>query len=183
MKRAFIAAAIVLVTRAASAQSLAVANDGSFVVAHDGVIERYASNRRDRLWRTVGVGYAGALVVGNRSAAVLDPLANQAVIVDLTRGTPTQFRTGETPIAGVFIGSDLYILERDARATERIGSDGVRASVAIAADSAFLRPVGDELLVYGRTEGAIQVITTRPFAVARTIAVAPFASDFETDGR
>lgn len=181
MKRIFVAVTIALLSRAAIAQSVAAAPDGSFVVAHDGVIERYAPNLRQRLWRATGVSNPGALVVGDRSAVILDPLANRAVVVDLATGLKRDVRTGETPIAAAFLGGELYILDRDARILERVGGEGARATVSLAANPAFLRVVGDTLLVYGRTSGSIQQITARPFAVAKTIAVAPFASDFEAD--
>lgn len=179
----FTALVIGFAASVASAQSVAVTAHGSIVVAHDGVVELFASDGRDRLWRSDGVAYAGAVVTGESSIAVLDPIANRARIVDIRTGTSTSMRTGETPIDGAFIGRDLYLLERDARALERIAPDGTRASISLATDPAFLRVRDARLYVYSRVAGAIQEITTTPFAILRTAAAEPFASDFETDGR
>jgi len=166
-----------------AAQSVAVTPQGSFVVAHDGIVELFASNGYERLWRSDGVEYPGAVVAGESSIAVLDPIANRAVVADIRTGASTSMRTGETPIDGAFVGGDLYLVERDARALERIAPDGTRASISLAADPAFLRIRDARLFVYSRVAGVIQEIATAPFRVARTVAAEPFASDFETDGR
>jgi hypothetical protein len=161
---------------AAQAQIVAPTSRG-IVVAHAGVVELSGG------WKAAGVQTPGALVTSKERIAVLDPLANEARIVELATGRGTTVRTGETPIAGVFIGSALYILERDARALERIGADGARASINIAADPAFLRERDGMLYVYARAEGVVQEVGTSPFAVRRTAKTAPFGSDFEVDGR
>jgi hypothetical protein len=145
------------------------------LVAHDGVIELGA-------WKTDGVANATGIVVGAQKAAVLDAIANQVRIVDLTARKTETHATNETPIAGVFISNTLYLLGRDARALERIGADGARASVVLGADPAFLRERGGLLYVYSRTAGLVQELTTAPLAVRRTLRIAPFASDFEISG-
>ncbi|HKO56395.1 MAG TPA: hypothetical protein VJ276_10990 [Thermoanaerobaculia bacterium] len=145
------------------------------LVAHDGVIELGA-------WKTDGVKNPTGVVVGNDRAAVLDAIANRVCIIDFKRNKAETTTANETPIAGVFISSTLYLLGRDARALERIGADGARASVVLAADPAFLRERNGILYVYSRTAGIVQEITTAPFAVRRTLRIAPFASDFELSG-
>ncbi|HJT17606.1 MAG TPA: hypothetical protein VJ853_09470, partial [Thermoanaerobaculia bacterium] len=70
---------------------------------------------------------------------------------------------------------------RDARALERVGVDGARASIPLAADPAFLRVANRRMYVYSRASGVLQEIATHPFAIARTLDVAPFASDLEID--
>jgi hypothetical protein len=103
-------------------------------------------------------------------------------VVELGSGRGTTIKCGETPVDGVFVGSALYILERDARALDRIGADGAGASIKLGADPSFLRAANGRLYVYSRTAGILQEITTAPFAVARSISVAPFASDLQLDG-
>ena len=117
---------------------------------------------------------ATAIVVGSDRIAVLDAMNNEAVIADLTTGKATRVRTAETPIAGAFLGRDLYILARDARQVERV--NGPRFPVD--RDPAFLRESGGKLYVYSRATGSIEEIGTK-----RRVKVAPFASDFEISGR
>lgn len=166
----------------AFAQSIAATPRG-IVVAHDGVIELFDRAGRNAVWRTNGLPTPGAIVTSKERVAVLDPLTNEARVIELESGRATTVRTGETPIGGVFIGSALYILERDARALERIGADGTRASVSTGADPAFVRESGDRLYVYARGEGLVQEVTTAPFALSRTAHTAPFGSDFEADAK
>ncbi len=147
------------------------------VVAHDNIIELPGK------WSTVGLQTPAAFASSKDQIAILDPVANEARIVELATGRGRTVRTGETPVAGVFIGSALYLLERDARALERIGADGTRASIATDADPAFLRERNGTLYVYCRAAGTIHEITTQPFAVRRTANAIPFGSDFEIDAR
>lgn len=140
------------------------------IVAHDGAIELHANERV--LWRAEGVDHPGAIVVGERKAAVLDPLANVAVIVDLASGNAQRIRTAETPIDGAFLGDALYVLARDARLLN---------DIALAPDPAFLRRYGGRLYVYSRTTGLVEEIDGG--RVTRRVQMAPFASDFEIDGR
>jgi hypothetical protein len=160
----------------ANAQVVAATPRG-VVVAHDGIVELPS------VWTSAGLQTPEAVVTSKDQIAVLDPLANEARIVDLATGRGSTVRTGETPIAGVFSGGALYLLERDARALERIGADGTRASISTLADPAFLREHDGLLYLYSRAEGVVQEIGTRPFAVRRTAKTAPFGSDFEVDGR
>jgi hypothetical protein len=161
---------------AANAQTIAATSRG-IVVAHDGIIELF--NAGNIVWKSDGLRTPMRIATSNNRIAVLDPLANEARIVDLATGRGTTVHTGETPIDGVFIGPTLYLLERDARALERIGADGTRESVSTGADPAFLRQANGRLYVYDRAEGIVQEISTLPFGVRRTARVAPFGSDFE----
>ena len=120
-------------------------------------------------------------MTANDRAAVIDALDNEVRIVDLTTRHGATITTGETPVDGIFINGALYILERDARALERIGTDGARASIEVAADPAFLRESNGALYVYSRREGVLQEIASAPFGIRRRVSVAPFASDLEVD--
>jgi hypothetical protein len=167
---------------AASAQPIAATARG-IVIAHDNVIELFDRGGRNSIWKTDGLPTPQTIATSNERIAVLDPLANEARIVELATGRATAVRTGETPIAGAFMGATLYLLERDARALERIGADGTRASVSTGADPAFLREANGRLYVYARGEGLVQEIGTVPFALRRSVRVTPFASDFEIDAK
>ena len=173
---------LMLATTAAIAQPIAATNRG-IVVAHDGVIELFDRTGRNLIWKTDGVPTPQTIAASNERIAVLDPLANEARIVDLATGRGTTVQTGETPIAGVFIGPTLYLLERDARALERIGADGTRASISTGADPAFLHEWSGRLYVYARGDGVVQEIITSPFAIRRSARVTPFASDFQIDSK
>ncbi|HUP59715.1 MAG TPA: hypothetical protein VNA69_04780 [Thermoanaerobaculia bacterium] len=118
-----------------------------------------------------------AIVVGRDRIAVLDALNNEAAIIEQPSGRTTRVQTAETPIAGAFVGRDLYVLARDARVVQRIGG----ARIAVAADPAFLRESNGTLYVYSRATGTIEEIAND--RVTRRVTVAPFASDFEIDGR
>jgi len=159
---------------AANAQVVADTKHG-IVVAHDHRVEIAGG------WNVDGVSNPGAIVVGENRVAVLDPLNDELVVI--VDGVATHRQTGATPLDGVFIGRDLFIIERDARAIERFAADGTRTSLPLAADPAFIRESFGRLYVYSRTAGVLQEITTSPFAVARTARVAPFASTVETDDR
>jgi hypothetical protein len=155
--------------------------DRGVLVAHDGSIEMFDRTATTRIWSAEGLPTPGRIVTSNQQAAIIDPLASQIRMIDLPSGRGTTLRTGETPIDGMFSNGRLYLLERDARALERIGADGARASIALAADPAFLRQAGDRIYVYSRMAGVIQEITTAPFELRRIVEVAPFASDLELD--
>lgn len=171
---------LLLVSPPVVAQTLASTPRG-IVVAHDGIIELF--NGGKVLWKTDGLKTPAQIVTSNTRVAVLDPLANEARILDLANGRGTTVRTGETPAGGVFIGSTLYLLERDARALERIAADGSRASISLGADPAFLRQANGSLYVYDRAGGMVREIGTSPFATRRTARVAAYASDFEIDAK
>ena len=164
----------------ANAQVVATTPRG-VVVAHDNVIELF--DGENRIWSAPGVQTPETVVSSKDQIAVLDPLNDEARIVELATGRGRTVRTGETPIAGVFIGNALYLLERDARALERIGADGTRASIPTPADPAFLRQRNGVLYVYSRAEGMVLEVATSPFAARRTAKTAAFGSDFEVDGR
>ena len=181
-RRPLYALLLMLAATTANAQSIAATSRG-IVVAHDNVIELFDRSGQNRLWKIDGLPTPQTIVASNERIAVFDPLVNEARIVELATGYAKTVRTGETPIAGVFIGSTLYLLERDARALERIGADGTRASVSTGADPAFLREANGRLYVYARGEGLVQEIGTAPFAVRRSARVTPFASDFEIDAK
>ncbi len=165
---------------AAQAQIVATTPRG-IVVAHDNTVQLFNAAGTGVVWTTDGVGMPTSIVAGSERVAVLDALSSSVRVVELGSGRGMTISCGETPVAGLFAGSALYLLERDARALERIGADGARASINTAADPAFLREAAGRLYVYSRTAGLLQEITTTPFAVARSTAVAPFASDFQID--
>jgi hypothetical protein len=156
-------------------------SDRGVLVAHNGSIEMFDRTATHRIWIAEGLPTPSRIVTSNQQAVIIDPLASQIRMIDLVSGRGTTLRTGETPIDGMFLNGRLYLLERDARALERIGTDGARASIALAADPAFVRQAGGRIYVYCRTAGVIQEITTAPFEVRRTVGVAPFASDLELD--
>ncbi|HEV2720827.1 MAG TPA: hypothetical protein VG323_12470 [Thermoanaerobaculia bacterium] len=165
---------------AALAQVVASTPHG-IVVAHDHQLQLFNAAGTAIVWTTEGVAMATSIVAGSERVAVLDALSSSVRVVELGNGRGATIDCGETPVAGVFAGRALYLLERDARALERIGADGARASISLTADPAFLHESGDRLYVYARAAGLLQEITTTPFAVARSAHVAPFASDFEID--
>lgn len=139
------------------------------VAAHNGQIT--LANRR----LADGLANPTFATASNTRVAVLDALANEAVIVDLNTGRATRTQTAETPIAAAFVNDELYILARDARVLQR-GS----VRIPLAADPAFLRTSQNRLYVYSRTTGAIEEIERD--RVTRRITAPPFASDFEIAG-
>jgi hypothetical protein len=157
--------------------------DRGVLVAHDGSIELFDRTATHRIWTAEGLPTPSRIATSNQQAVIIDPLASQIRMIDLASGRGTTLRTGETPIDGTFLNGRLYLLERDARALERIGTDGARASIALAADPAFLRQAGGRIYIYSRTAGVLQEITTSPLAVSGTVSVAPFASDLELDAK
>lgn len=180
MKR--LALVILLIAPSALAQVVA-ATDRGVLLARSGSLQLFDRRAANVLWNVDGVTNPVQIVTSNDRGAVIDALANEIQIVDLATGRGSIVRTGETPIDAVFLGRDLYILERDAPALERFGPDGARASLDVAVDPAFLREANGRLYVYSRAEGIVQEITTSPLAIRRTVKAAPFASDFELDSR
>ncbi len=156
---------------------------GGTWVAQRGSLQRFDRSGTNVTWSTAGVQTPTAIVTSNDRVAVIDALANEVRIADWRTKQAATLTTGETPVDGIFINSALYLLERDARALERIGMDGARASINVAADPAFVRQVNGMLYVYSRRDGVLQEITTAPFAIRRSVRVAPFASDMEVDSR
>ena len=117
-------------------------------------------------WRVDGVRHATSIHANGETVVVLDAIANEAVIVQLRSGTAQRIRTAETPVAASFVGTDVYILARDAGLVHRVGREDVRIA-------------GDLLerdWVYSRASGALQQLG------GTKIAVAPFAADLEIDG-
>jgi hypothetical protein len=161
----------------AAAQSVAVTPNG-VAVAHDGFLDLYDTQTLQRVSRSEGVDYAGAIVADETCAprtahcalAVLDPLHNKARLNDAT------IATNETPIAGVFVDHQLFILERDSR-TLSSGDNSIRTG----AYPQFLRTANKKLYVYSAIEGRLQEITASPLAIARELRIAPFATDLEVD--
>ena len=172
--------ALLLAASPALAQVVATTPRG-VVVAHDNVVQLFNAAGTGVVWTIEGVAMPTSIVAGTDRVAVLDALSSSVLIVELGSGRGTTISCGETPVAGIFAGSALYLLERDARALERIGADGARASIDTSADPSFLQDSGNRLYAYSRTAGLLQEITTAPFAVARSVPVAPFASDFQID--
>jgi len=158
-----------------------VATTHGVLVAQSGSLAMYDLTATKIVWSSDGVQTPTRIATSKDQAAVIDAIHNAVRIVDLGSGHGTTVQTGETPIDAAFIDNQAYVLERDARALERVGVDGARASINLAADPAFLRLASGRIYVYGRASGVLQEITTTPFAIARTTTVAPFASDFEID--
>lgn len=186
MKRLLMAGWLCAATAAPAAENEAAvvaSTSRGVLVAHDSAVELFDGSGRRTIWRTEGPATPSRVVVGNTRAAVLDALENEIRIIDLATGGATRLRVGETPVDGLFLGSDLYMLERDSQSLERIGVDGSRASVTTGTDPAFLGAANRLLYVYSRVEGTLHEITTAPLAIRREIRVAPFASDLELDGR
>ncbi len=96
---------------------------------------------------------ATAIAASDDRVVVLDALANEAVVVELTSGRASRIQTAETPIAAAFVHRQLYILARDARVLQH-GA----ARISLSADPAFLRTSGDNLYVYSRTSGTLEEI-------------------------
>ena len=172
----------IFIATTANAQPIAATNRG-IVIAHDNVIELFDRSGKNLVWKTDGLPTPQTIAASNERIAVLDPLTNKARIVELATGRGTTVHTGETPVAGVFIGPTLYLLERDARALERIGADGTRASISTGADPAFLRVSNGRLYIYARGEGLVQEVTTSPFTIRRSVRATPFGSDFQIDSK
>ena len=174
---------LLLIAPTVLAQTVINATSRGVLVAQRGSVQLFDRTARDIVWSTEGVQTPTAIVASNDRAAVLDALANEVRVIDLAAHQATTMHTGETPIDGLFAGRELYLLERDARALERIGMDGTRASVKVAADPAFVRVSNGRLYVYSRLDGTVQEISTSPFAIRRTARMPPFASDLEVDAR
>jgi hypothetical protein len=171
MKR--LALSLLLLASPLFAQSVANTSRG-VVAAHDGIVELPGH------WRADGVATPPRIVTSGERIAVLDPIANEVRTIELATGRAQLARTGETPIDGLFVDRDLYVLTRDSRALERV-RDG--AKVALPADPAFLREANGRLYVYSRLEGIVSEIALAPLAIRRSVRVAPFASAFDVDGR
>ena len=154
------------------AAAIAVTPKGT-VVAREHSIELFDETARV-VWRANGVANPALVVANDQQAAAIDPLANEVAIADLATGRTTITATGETPVDALFAGRELYILNRDSRTLQR-----GRTTIPVAADPAFLRETRGTLYVYSRLAGVLQEIGTNPFAIKRTLKIAPFASDMQ----
>lgn len=154
------------------AQAVASTSHG-VLVAHDRVIELAGR------WTAEGVMNPRAIIAAGDRAGIIDPLANEVRVVDLETGRGRTFETAETPIDGVWLNNELYVITRDGGTIEQIGGRTIR----IGADAASIRSANNRIYVYQRLSGTVSEITTNPFAIARQVKIAAFASDFETDGR
>jgi hypothetical protein len=152
----------------ASAQVL-TSTPAGVVVAHDGKITLAGR------WSANGPKHPTGIAATDDRIAVLDALANEAVIVDLATGRAERIETAETPVAAAFVANQLYILARDARVLQH--GD---VQIPLAADPAFLRESEGKLYTYSRTSGSLEEIEGD--RVTRRMAVAPFATDFEISG-
>jgi hypothetical protein len=174
--------ATALLARLASAQAVAVTPSHRIAVAHDSVIELFAADGK-RIWTLDGLPYVSTITVGETKLAVVDALDGRVVIADLADGRALPLPAPGTPIDALFIGDDLYLLERDTSTLERIAADGTRASVPTGAYPQLIRRSGKELYVYAGADGTIDELTTSPLARARSVAVPPFATGFAADRR
>jgi hypothetical protein len=163
---------LALSARALFAQSVSSTAHG-VLVAHDNVIELAGK------WRSEGVSAPGVIVVSETRAAVLDPIHDRVAIVDLESGRATFARTQSSPVAAAFAGDDLLVVDRDAHVIEKIGV----GSIPLAADPEFISVAGNRAYVYSRIDGALQEIAIDPFALVRTLRIAPFASAMQCDAR
>ena len=175
MKR--LATVLLFIASAATAQVVARSGN-AIIVAHDGVVDRYDPQLK-RVWSVTGVANASSIAIGNSSIAVIDSFTNELRQIDIATGRGDRIRTGETPVDAVFVDRDLFVLDRDDHRLEKIGG----GSVTLAPDPAFLRVVNRVIYVYSRLDGIVQEISPSTMRVVRTVTIAPFASDFETDGR
>jgi hypothetical protein len=126
------------------------------------------------MWGGEGLPTPARIVTSNEQAVIIDPLASHKLNDRSCFRARNNARTGETPDRFEHsLNGRLYLLERDARALERIGADGARASIPLAADPAFVRNAGTRIYVYSRTAGVLQRISISPFAVTRTVSVPP----------
>ncbi|MEO8036447.1 MAG: hypothetical protein ABI837_18565, partial [Acidobacteriota bacterium] len=172
--------ALLFAAMPAFAQSV-IATAAGVVVAGEGTAELFRGGRS--VWRSEGVIAPAKIVADDDRLALLDPLHDELRLIDLRSGKGRSFRTGATPIDGVFAEGDFYVMARDARTLERFGRDGARASLRLDADPAFLRVANGRIYLYSRLAGTLSEITPQTLAVRRTTPVAPFASAMESDSR
>ncbi|HEY3056635.1 MAG TPA: hypothetical protein VGK31_11960 [Thermoanaerobaculia bacterium] len=176
------AALVLLLATAAHAQVVATVGR-DIAVAHDLRVELFDATGR-RIWTADGVDQPSRIATNNDRIAVIDSFANTAVVIDRSTGRMERMRTGETPVDAVFFGRDLYVLTRDASRLDVLGPRSLFLGfVQLAPDPAFLRAANGKLYVYSRLDGVVQEITPGTLRIGRTLTLAPFASDFEIDGR
>lgn len=166
-----------------AAADVVAATSRGVVVAHHGVVELRNAGRT--VWSAPGVDQPAGIVAGGTRMAILDAWTNRARIISMADGLGMTITTAETPIAGVFVEDDLYLIARDSNQIERIAGDGSRQSVPLSPDPAFIGAGGNMIYVYSRVKGVLQEITAghSRMRVSRELALPPFASDMEIDGR
>lgn len=177
MKRMLLA--LLFATTSLHAQVVASTSRG-VAVANEGKLQLFDSSRLT--WSVNGVTAPSKIVVGRDRIALLDSLNNRARVADLVTGRGEEIATGETPIDGLFVGSNLFIVERDSKTLSRFGADGSRGRLTLAHDPVFIRESGGMLYVYSRLDGSVQEISPSRLAITRRLQLAPFASDFEVAG-
>ena len=180
MKPALIALLIILSTAGAQAQVIETVGDG-FAVADQNRVRLVDADGLRVIWSAQSVQQPSKIVAGRNHIAVIDAFADRIAIV--RDGTTRFLDTASTPIDAIFAGDDLIVLARDARTLERFAANGERTSIPVAADPAFLREANGFAYVYSRLEGIVQEISLRSLTLTRRASIAPFASDFETDGK
>lgn len=173
MKR--LALLLLLATAPHAVAQIVTATPRGIAVAHDGMLQHFENGVLH--WSVDGVVNATSMAAGFTRIALLDAMANEAIVVELASGKTSRLRTAETPVAAVFLGEDLYILARDARVLQHVGGPAIE----ISPDPAFLAVANGRLYVYSRATGTIEEIEGD--RVTRRVTVAPFASDLETAGQ
>lgn len=171
---------IALATASPIAAQVVIAAGERAVVAHDRVVELHHGSRT--LWTAPGVDYATFAIAGDTMAAVADGWNNRVRVLSLGDGAGKTFATGESPVDGVFIGDELYLLERDAATLTRYGKDGSPLSTKVAADPILVRKARESLYVYSRLDGLLQEIDPVAMRVTRHLQLAASASDMEISG-
>jgi hypothetical protein len=180
VKGIFIAAFLASVAIVAHGQVIAPAGDG-FAVADQNRLRLYASDAVRVVWTAQSVEHPSKIIGGGNKFAVLDSFGDRIAVV--RDGSTRFFDTGTTPVDAVFSGEDVVVLSRDARLLERIATNGDRTVLRLGADPTFLREANGSLYIYSRVEGHVVEVSVRDFAIKRRAFIAPFASDFETDGK
>lgn len=156
-------------------ETAVVAAVGSRVlVAHDGAIELF--DGKQSIWKSRGVDTPSAIATGATRAAVLDELHDRVALVDLAKGDTRIVKTLSSPVAAVFAGNELLVVDRDSAAVEQISPDGTTRSVRVALDPSAIGIDANVAYVYSRIAGVMQEIAIDPLRVARTAEIAPFAS-------
>ncbi|MGA7613786.1 MAG: hypothetical protein WBX15_01270 [Thermoanaerobaculia bacterium] len=183
MTRIAIGLVVVVLTAVSGAmgQVVEVAPSGAIVVAHDGVIEMYDGSGHRRLWQVEGVRHPGAIAIGEKRIAVLDPLNDAIRVVGLDGGNAATLASRGSPVAAEWSGDALMVLDRDAGTLTRIEADGARASIATGIYPDSMRKMDGKIYVYSRGDGLFQEISTKPLRVERSMRIEPFASDLEVD--
>ena len=172
--------AVLLTAVAAHAQVIAPAA-GGLAVADSQRLRLLNAAGTEVLWTAMSVEEPSKIVTADDRIAVIDSFGNRVAIVK--NGGTRFIDTNSSPVDVIFAGSDLIVLSRDARTLERFRENGQSTAIPLAADPAFMRENNGSLYVYSRLEGLVQEISLASFSMVRRATIAPFASDFETDGK